>query len=122
MQVESIPYSAFHSLTSCTQALRKPENPGCGWYATMNRRVAGRIYFDAKRDEFFLTVLHFVRAGWEVHEVRDHYASFDDAEAAIIRAMTALSGKQVTLKSMPPLEKGREVALASQVPVDSPQG
>lgn len=101
MEIEQIPFSAFQSLTSCTHALRKPQNDGCGWYATTDRRVAGRIYFDADEEQFRVTVLNFVRAGWDVEESSQRFASFDEAEAAVIRLMTAHLGQPVTLVDVP---------------------
>lgn len=101
MEIEPIAYSAFQSLTSCTHALRKPSNDGCGWYAATNRRVAGRIYFDAGMGEFLVTVLHFLRAGWEIEELPAQFESFDEAERALIGAMTEYFGKPVTVREVP---------------------
>jgi hypothetical protein len=101
MNIEPIPFSAFQSLISCAHALREPDNGGCAWYATTDRRVAGRLYINAQTEQFCPTVLHFVRAGWEVKELRHGYDAFEDAEAALFQAMTELTGKPVTTKDMP---------------------
>jgi hypothetical protein len=108
MEIEAIPFSAFQSLTSCTHALREPDNDGCGWYATTDRRVAGRIYISAATEQFCSTVLHFVRAGWDVKELRRGYDSLDDAEAALFRSMTELIGKPVAVKVMPAQVNGQD--------------
>jgi hypothetical protein len=101
MEIEAIPFSAFQALISCTHALREPGNDGCGWYATTNRRVAGRIYIDAKTEQFHATVLHFVKAGWDVTELRCGCNAFDEAERALLQAMRELTGKRVTVKETP---------------------
>jgi hypothetical protein len=102
MKIESIPFNAFQSLTSCTHALSDPENNGCAWFATIDRRVAGRIYLDPKHDAFRISVLHFARAGWDVREPCNLYGRFEDAEAALLDAMRAESGgRAVTVKDVP---------------------
>lgn len=110
MEIEAVPYSAFQTLISCTHALRESENDGCAWYATTDRRVAGRIYINAKTEQFCSTVLHFVRAGWDVKELRQGCDSLDDAEATLFQSMRELTGKPVTIKDAPEivqLGKGR---------------
>jgi len=103
MEIESIPYSAFQTLTSCTHALKDPDNHGCAWFATTDRRVAGRIYLDPDNDAFRFSLLHFVRAGWDIREPSYVYASYEDAEASLVDAMRRESiGKVVTVKDVPP--------------------
>ncbi len=103
MEIEAIPYSAFQTLTSCTHALNDPDNHGCQWYATTDRRVAGRIYLDPDDEAFRFSLLHFVRAGWEIDEPRQTFERFSDAETALLAAMRRESiGKAVTLKDVPP--------------------
>ena len=102
MEIEAIPYSAFHNLTSCTHALKNPSNVGCQWYATTDRRVAGRIYLDPDIEAFRYSLLHFARSEWTIEESRETLESFDDAEAALIEAMRRESiGKEVTIKDVP---------------------
>ena len=76
MNIEPIPFSAFQSLISCASALREPDNGGCTWYATTDRRVAGRLYINAQTEQFCPTVLHFVRTGWEVKELHPRIRCF----------------------------------------------
>jgi hypothetical protein len=103
MEIESIPFHPFQSLTSCTHALSDPDNNGCAWFATTDRRVAGRIFLDPKHDAFRFSVLHFVRAEWDVREPSTLYGRYEDAEAALMEAMQAEStGKEVTMKDVPP--------------------
>lgn len=102
MQIEPIPFSAFASLISCGQALKNSSNDGCAWYATTDRRVAGRIYFDADSDSFRHSVLHFVRSGWEIKESRQPFERLEEAEDSLFAAMRCEStGKEVTVKDVP---------------------
>ena len=102
MEIETVPYSAFQSLTSCTHALSDPDNHGCAWFATTDRRVAGRIYLDPQNDAFRFSVLHFVRSGWDIREPSQLYGRYEDAEDALFAAMRRESvGKEVTIKDMP---------------------
>ncbi len=103
MEIEPIPYSAFQTLTSCTHALNDPDNHGCQWYATTDRRVAGRIYLDLVGEAFRYSLLHFVRTGWEIKEARERFENFSDVETALLEAMKRESvGREVTLKDVPP--------------------
>lgn len=102
MEIEPISYNTFQSLTSCTHALGEPDNPGFQWFATTDRRVAGRIFLEAKSEAFRITVLHHVRAGWEVRESSQLYGAYDDAEAALLEAIGCESvGKAVTQRDVP---------------------
>lgn len=119
MVIEPVPHSAFVSLTSCGHALKDAENPGCGWYATTDRRVAGRIFLDHREEKFRISVLHFVKAGWEIREPHLSFSSFDEAQTALVESMSRLSvGKPITLKDVTPrvrFGKGRS-ANASNSP------
>jgi hypothetical protein len=101
MEIEPICFSSFLSFTSGTHALCNTENVGCGWYATIDRRVAGRIYFNPTTEQFCATVLHVVRAGWNVKELKVGFNTFNEAEIAIVQAMTEYRGKPVTLREVP---------------------
>jgi hypothetical protein len=102
MEIEPIPFHAFQSLSSCTHALNDPDNNGCAWFATTDRRVAGRIYLDGENDAFRFSLLHFARAGWDVREPSNLYGRYEDAEVALFEAMRAEScGKAVTVKDVP---------------------
>lgn len=102
MEIESIPFTAFYTLTSCTHALNDSDNHGCHWYATTDRRFAGRIYLDAAYEAFRFSQLHFVRSGWEIFESPCIFDQFEDAERALIESLSEKAGmKEVTVKDKP---------------------
>jgi hypothetical protein len=96
MHIERIPFSAFRSLVSCTHALRDPENDGCSWFATSDRRVAGRVYQDAESNDFHISILHFVSSGWELTEGPESYGDLGSAERGLVEAMERLTGQVMT--------------------------
>lgn len=101
MHIEPIGYSSFQSLVSCTHAFRDPDNKGCGWYASIDRRYAGRVYLDSRTATFRVTLLHFVRAGWEVEELTPKFERFEDAKLAVNEAMKEKRDSIVTTMDVP---------------------
>lgn len=104
MEIESIPFDRFRTLTNCPPAPNDPDNHGCQWYSTSERRIAGRIYLDPKHEAFRYSVLRVGRLHWQIDESCDDYSSFQDAEAALFAAMRRNCGaKTVTvLEDVPP--------------------
>lgn len=99
MEIESIPFDSFRTLTNCKPALDDPDNHGCQWYSSTDRRVAGRVYLDPKRDAFRYSVLRVLRDRWAIDESDKHYPAFQDAESALLEAMRRASdAKAVTVR------------------------
>lgn len=92
MEVESVPYSAFQTLTSCRHVAHDPDNHGCQWYLSRDRRIAGRVYLDAKHEDFRFSVLNRIASGWDIYEPRKSFEQFTDAERALKEEMLASSG------------------------------
>ena len=103
MEIESIPYSAFQSLTSCSHALNDPDNHGCQWYVSTDRRVAGCIYLDPESDAFRFSVLRLLPTGWKAREPSYNFEKFDETESALLAAMIREGvGKEVTISDVTP--------------------
>ena len=102
MEIESIPYSEFKTLTSCNHALEDPDNHGCQWYASTDRRVAGRIYLDPESDAFRFSVLRLLPTGWKAREPSYLFADFEEAESTLLTSMRQdCGGKEVSVKDVP---------------------
>src|SRR5262245_44223335 len=95
MEIESIPFDTFASLTNCPHALGDRDNHGCQWYATRDRSIAGRIYLDPAAEGFRYSVLRLIENRWKVIESPQTFPAFEETEVSLRSAMRRETGKEV---------------------------
>lgn len=103
MFVENISFHEFQTRAGHSQS---SQGDGCGWFATRDRQVLGRILLDAERSEFRIGILRRTDRDWRERELGDGYGEYDDAEAVLLQYLeNGIAGKIVTVTKTPLIAK-----------------
>ena len=110
MEIESISYLAFASLTRRVGAIADSSGMGCAWYAAFDARAFGRIHIHPSDGTFGVSVWHFGTSVWHYEQLPDAFDLFADAEAAMFAKIRRASGRKAVTVSDIPMKMRRGLA------------